>query len=152
MRHLPGGVDGGPAGGPGEPLLRGQTPAGDGGRLAERLRSSCRLPPDTPPSSKVVTGARGSTAESTGCSRASWAKQGILLRSGRTTRRPARPSLREIAEQAEGRVIAERIGRDPSVVCREIPRHGGRGDGLARTSELLDCYSRTLVRVCWEAT
>jgi len=108
--------------------------------------------PDTPPSFKVVTGARGSTAESTGCSRASWAKQGILLRSGRTTRRPARPSLREIAEPAEGRVIAERIGRDPSVVCREIPRHGGRGDGLARTSELLDCYSRTLVRVCWEAT
>ena len=39
---------------------------------------------------------------------------------------------RGITEQAEGQVIAERIGRDPSVVCREIPRHGGRGDGLAR--------------------
>ena len=27
---------------------------------------------------------------------------------------------------AEGRVIAERIGRDPSVVSREVARHGGR--------------------------
>jgi len=33
---------------------------------------------------------------------------------------------RGIAEQLEGRVIAERIGRDPSVVCRDIARHGGR--------------------------
>jgi IS30 family transposase len=33
---------------------------------------------------------------------------------------------RGIAEQAEGRVIAERIGRDPSVVSREVARHGGR--------------------------
>ncbi len=33
---------------------------------------------------------------------------------------------RGIAERVEGRVIAERIGRDPSVVCREIARHGGR--------------------------
>ena len=33
---------GGPSGGPGEPLSRGPTPAGDGGRLAERLRASCR--------------------------------------------------------------------------------------------------------------
>ena len=33
---------------------------------------------------------------------------------------------RGIAEQAEGKVIAERIGRSPSVVSREIARHGGR--------------------------
>jgi len=33
---------------------------------------------------------------------------------------------RGIAEQLEGWVIAERIGRDPSVVCRDIARHGGR--------------------------
>lgn len=33
---------------------------------------------------------------------------------------------RGIAENVEGRVIAERIGRDPSVVSRDIARHGGR--------------------------
>ena len=33
---------------------------------------------------------------------------------------------RGIAEHAEGRVIAARIGRDPSVISREITRHGGR--------------------------
>ena len=33
---------------------------------------------------------------------------------------------RGIAERVQGRVIAERIGRDPSVVCRDIARHGGR--------------------------
>ncbi len=33
---------------------------------------------------------------------------------------------RGIAEDAQGRVIAGRIGRDPSVVCRDIARHGGR--------------------------
>jgi IS30 family transposase len=33
---------------------------------------------------------------------------------------------RGIAELLEGRVIAQRIGRDPSVVSREIRRHGGR--------------------------
>jgi IS30 family transposase len=33
---------------------------------------------------------------------------------------------RGIAEDLEGRVIAERIGRCPSVVSREITRHGGR--------------------------
>jgi len=33
---------------------------------------------------------------------------------------------RGIAEHAEGQVIAERIGRDPSVISREITRHGGR--------------------------
>jgi IS30 family transposase len=34
---------------------------------------------------------------------------------------------RGIAENVEGRVIAARIGRCPSVVSREIARHGGRG-------------------------
>jgi IS30 family transposase len=34
---------------------------------------------------------------------------------------------RGIAERLEGWLIAERIGRDPSVVSREIARHGGRG-------------------------
>ena len=33
---------------------------------------------------------------------------------------------RGIAEHAEGRVIAERIGRDPSVISRDVARHGGR--------------------------
>ncbi len=33
---------------------------------------------------------------------------------------------RGIAERLEGGVIAERIGRDPSVVSRDIARHGGR--------------------------
>jgi len=33
---------------------------------------------------------------------------------------------RGIAEGASGQVIAARIGRDPSVVSREIVRHGGR--------------------------
>nr|MDQ2710145.1 helix-turn-helix domain-containing protein [Actinomycetota bacterium] len=33
---------------------------------------------------------------------------------------------RGIAEGAQGRVIAGRIGRDPSVVSREVARHGGR--------------------------
>ncbi len=33
---------------------------------------------------------------------------------------------RGIAEDAQGRVIAERIGRDPGVVSRDIARHGGR--------------------------
>ncbi len=33
---------------------------------------------------------------------------------------------RGIAEQVQGRVIAARIGRAPSVVCRDIARHGGR--------------------------
>ena len=47
---------GGPTGSPGEPLLRGPTPAGDGGPLAERLSPSCRPHRDTPPLSKVVTG------------------------------------------------------------------------------------------------
>src|SRR5207342_38562 len=33
---------------------------------------------------------------------------------------------RGIAEGVEGAVIAARIGRDPSVISREIARHGGR--------------------------
>jgi IS30 family transposase len=33
---------------------------------------------------------------------------------------------RRIAAGEEQKQIAERIGRDPSVVCREITRHGGR--------------------------
>ena len=33
---------------------------------------------------------------------------------------------RGIAEHAEGRVIAERMGRDPSVISRDVARHGGR--------------------------
>ena len=33
---------------------------------------------------------------------------------------------RGIAEDLEGKVIAARIGRCPSVVSREIARHGGR--------------------------
>ncbi|MGH3899039.1 MAG: transposase [Pseudonocardiaceae bacterium] len=33
---------------------------------------------------------------------------------------------RGIAEELEGKVIAERIGRCPSVVSRDIARHGGR--------------------------
>jgi len=33
---------------------------------------------------------------------------------------------RGIAENVEGKVIAARIGRAPSVVCRDIARHGGR--------------------------
>lgn len=33
---------------------------------------------------------------------------------------------RGIAEDLEGKVIAERIGRSPSAVSREITRHGGR--------------------------
>ena len=33
---------------------------------------------------------------------------------------------RGIAEQLDGKEIAARIGRCPSVVCREIARHGGR--------------------------
>ncbi|MGH3927447.1 MAG: helix-turn-helix domain-containing protein, partial [Pseudonocardiaceae bacterium] len=33
---------------------------------------------------------------------------------------------RGIAQDLEGKVIAARIGRCPSVVCREIARHGGR--------------------------
>lgn len=33
---------------------------------------------------------------------------------------------RGIAENLEGKLIAARIGRCPSVVCREITRHGGR--------------------------
>ena len=33
---------------------------------------------------------------------------------------------RGIAEQVEGKVIAERIGRCPSIVSRDIRRHGGR--------------------------
>ena len=35
---------------------------------------------------------------------------------------------RGIAEDLEGKVIAARIGRCPSVVCREISRHGGRAN------------------------
>ena len=33
---------------------------------------------------------------------------------------------RGIAQGADGVVIAARIGRDPSVISREITRHGGR--------------------------
>lgn len=33
---------------------------------------------------------------------------------------------RGIAEQAEGKTIAARIGRCPSVISRDIARHGGR--------------------------
>jgi transposase, IS30 family len=33
---------------------------------------------------------------------------------------------RVIAQDLEGKVIAARVGRCPSVVCREIARHGGR--------------------------
>ena len=33
---------------------------------------------------------------------------------------------RRIAEELDGKVIAARIGRRPSVVSREIFRHGGR--------------------------
>ena len=35
-------------------------------------------------------------------------------------------SPRGIAEHAGGRVIAERMGRDPSVISRDVARHGGR--------------------------
>ncbi|SDY61681.1 Helix-turn-helix domain-containing protein [Modestobacter sp. DSM 44400] len=38
---------------------------------------------------------------------------------------------RGIAEQAEGKVIAARIDRCPSVVSRDIARHGGRATYLA---------------------
>ncbi|MGH3614589.1 MAG: transposase [Pseudonocardia sp.] len=55
---------------------------------------------------------------------------------------------RGIAEQAEGRVIAERIGRDPSVVCRDIAGHGGRARYRATVAGCAAavCRSRSRIR------
>ncbi len=50
---------------------------------------------------------------------------------------------RGIAGNVEGRVIAERIGRDPSVVCRDIARHGGRACYRAVTAARTAAVSRS---------
>src|SRR5215217_5150247 len=42
---------------------------------------------------------------------------------------------RGLAEDLEFREIALRIGRDPSVVSREVGRHGGRADYRAAAAE-----------------
>ncbi|MFN2495340.1 MAG: hypothetical protein ABR608_05460 [Pseudonocardiaceae bacterium] len=49
---------------------------------------------------------------------------------------------RGIAEQGEGRVIAGRIGRAPSVVCQDIARPGGRARYRARVAEQVARASR----------
>jgi IS30 family transposase len=63
---------------------------------------------------------------------------------------------RGIAEQLEGKVIAARIGRCPSVVSHEISRHGGRANyravaaaGWPRSAVAdLSCADLTLIAVC----
>ncbi|MDT5024654.1 MAG: hypothetical protein QOE61_1080 [Micromonosporaceae bacterium] len=42
---------------------------------------------------------------------------------------------RGVAENLSGRMIAARLGRDPSVVSREITRNGGRGSYRAHTAQ-----------------
>lgn len=49
---------------------------------------------------------------------------------------------RGIAEGLSGKVIAQRIGRDPSVVSREIARHGGRGRYRATVAQRAAARSR----------
>lgn len=50
---------------------------------------------------------------------------------------------RGIAENVESQVIAERIGRHPSVVCRDIARHGGRDRYRAATAGRTAAASRS---------
>ena len=55
--------------------------------------------------------------------------------------------FRGLAEGLELKEIAVRVGRAPSVVCREVRRHGGRRDYRAALAERVAARSRARPKV-----